>query len=246
MDEINEKKLQEALLSNTDEAVKLKAMVWSNIDKRLDSEEVKTMSIKKRKRGILKYAGLAAAFAAIILATNPQYVDAAVDKIKELFVPTKTIEQSLEGNTEETQVDLEVSPQKYVIYIDKAMYELKNVAGKDIITPINKAEGYPEVSLTIEQATDKVPADVLADIEKELKSKYSDVKPFEEVTEPVKGLSIRALGGNKWNSPVVNYYIVDNTKGGSFIIKEQYFLEASEGHGARFYHMLKEFKIVSE
>ncbi|WP_163195792.1 hypothetical protein [Clostridium thermarum] len=246
MAEINEKKLQEALIKKTDEAVKLKEMVWSNIEKKLNSEEVKTVTTKRKKKGILKYAGIAAAFAAIVLAANPQYVDAAVDKIKELFVPQKTIEQSLEGDTEETKVDLEVSPQKYIIYIDKERYELKNIDGKDIIKPINMPESYPEVSMTIEQVTDKAPGEVLADIEAELKSKYSDVRQAEEVTEPVKGLNIRALGGNQWDSPVVNYYLVDNTNGGSFIIKEQYFLEASEGHGARFYHMLKEFKIVNE
>lgn len=245
MDNINEKNLEEALLKGTDDAVKLKAMVWSNIEKRLDSEEVKTVNIKKKKMGILKYAGIAAAFLAIFLATNPQYVDAAVDKIKELFVPTKTIEQSLEGNDEKVQVDLEVSPQKYVIYIDKSHYKLEKVDGKDIIKPIKQAEGYPEVSMTIEQV-DKAPADALADIEKELKSTFKEVKESEQVTEPVKGLSILAVNGSKWNDTVVNYYVVDNTKGGSFIIKEQYFLEASEGHGARFYNMLKEFKIVNE
>lgn len=245
MDEINEKKLEEALLKGTDDAVKLKAVVWSNIEKRLDSEEVKTMNIKKKKRGIFKYAGIAAAFLAIFLATNPQYVDAAVDKIRELFEPTKIIEQNLEGTGEETKVDLEVSPQKYIIYVDKAMYDLKTEDGKDVIKPINQAAGYPEVSMTIEQV-DKAPDAALADIEKELKSTFKEVLPAEQITVPVKGLSIHAVNGNKWDDAVVNYYILDNTKGGSFIIKAKYFLEASEGHGARFYNMLKEFKIVNE
>jgi hypothetical protein len=38
---------------------------------------------------------------------------------------------------------------------------------------------------------------------------------------------------------------VDDNQGGSYVIEQHLFLEAAEGHGVRFYHMLKEFKVVN-
>jgi len=66
------------------------------------------------------------------------------------------------------------------------------------------------------------------------------------VKEPINSIFIYAGGATKWNDPVSKYYFVDNTKGGTFVIKQQLFLEAAEGHGVRFDNMVKEFKIVNE
>jgi hypothetical protein len=242
MDKINEKLLKEALVKGTDEATALKERVWTNIEKELDFKEDKNL---KKKRPIFKYAGVAAALAIVVFATNTSYVNAAVDKIKGMFAPTKTIEQSLEGNIEKTEMDLEVSSQKYVIYVDKSIYELIKEEGKDIIKPKGILENLPEVSMTIEQVAKK-PSEAAIDIEKELQNKFPVVKNLGEVSRPLKALALHGIEGHKGDSTVVDYYIVDNEKGGSFIIKKQYFLEAAEGHGVRFDNMLKEFKIINE
>jgi hypothetical protein len=100
--------------------------------------------------------------------------------------------------------------------------------------------------MEIKQVKDKHPGVVASEIEKELNGKFSKIENRGIVKEPVNGTLIYAATGQKWNDTVVQYYVVDNTKGGTFIIKEQYFMEASEGHGTRFYNMLKEFRIVNE
>jgi RNA polymerase sigma factor (sigma-70 family) len=45
---------------------------------------------------------------------------------------------------------------------------------------------------------------------------------------------------------VVKYYLIDNGQGGTFVIEQHYFVEASEGHGARFDNMLKQFQVTKE
>lgn len=100
--------------------------------------------------------------------------------------------------------------------------------------------------MEITQIVDKDPNTVAADIENQLKAEFPIVENRGQVSDPIKGILIRATTGHEWNDKVVVYYLVDNTQGGTFLIKQQYFMEASEGHGARFYHMLKEFEIVKE
>jgi len=55
---------------------------------------------------------------------------------------------------------------------------------------------------------------------------------------------LAAVDGSEWDSKVTQVYIISNEKEGSFVIQQKYFLEAAEGHGTRFYHILNEFKIV--
>jgi hypothetical protein len=101
--------------------------------------------------------------------------------------------------------------------------------------------------MEISQDKDSTPEELAAQFEEELKADFSKVDAAQKVTEPVEGITIHAIdGGTEWDDEVVNYYLVDNTQGGTFVIKQKYFLEASEGHGARFYNMLKEFTIVPE
>lgn len=169
---------------------------------------------------------------------------AAIDKIKELFEPEKNIVQDLEGNQEETLVELEQSKMGYVLYVDKERYDVVNKDGADRIIAKNQGEGLPEVFMEITQIEGKGPDAVATDIEGQLKSKYPIVENRGQVSDPVKGTWLRAASGQEWNDTVVIYYLVDNTKGGTFVIEEQYFVEAEEGHGTRFYHMLKEFQIV--
>lgn len=118
--------------------------------------------------------------------------------------------------------------------------------GKDKIVPraaFNKE--LPPVFMEIYQVKDKDPGTVLKQLELQLKTKYSKVNYIGKVQQPLKDLLITASSGNKWNDIIEHYYLVDNTQKGSFIIKQHYFLEASEGHGARFYHMLQEFRLVT-
>lgn len=246
---MEDKKIKDALLEGTEEASELKDMVWKNIQKELNLDGGKKMTRRSaKKRGIsrlVKYGSVAAVLA-IVIFTSTEYGHAAVDKIKQMFVPNKVVKQQIEGTDEKNNVTLKESTMKYIIYIDEERYTMQKVDGKDKITPKIKAENYPEVFMEIEQVKDKSPEAAASQIEKELKGKFKTVENMGQVKEPISAKLIKARTGVKAKDTVVNYYFVDNTKGGTFIIKQQYFMEASEGHGARFYAMLKEFKIVSE
>lgn len=247
MDLREDKKISDALLENTEEVTELKDMVWNNIQRELNLDALKEENMKPKKSRISiisKYGSIAAAVA-IILSLNTQFGQAAVGKIKDLFAPNKSITQQLEGTKEQSNVALEESPMKYIIYIDEERYTMKHLEGKDIITANIKAENAPEVFMEIQQVKDKKPEVIASELQKELTGKYDKVENKGAVNSPVKGILIYASSGSEWNSPIIKYYLVDNTEGGTFVIKQQLFLEASEGHGVRLDNMLKDFKIIS-
>lgn len=99
--------------------------------------------------------------------------------------------------------------------------------------------------MEIQRVAGKSPQELAAQLEAELKSSFETVDNYGPVSDPIEAISLHARSGLKPDSTVVQYYLVDDNSGGTFVIKEQYFLEAAEGHGARFYHMLKEFKVVN-
>ena len=242
----DDKKIKDALLKGTDEMKELKDSIWNNIEKEIniiDSERVDLKMKTKNKHNFLKYTSIAAALVVGFVTLTP-YGHAAIDTIKKIFEPNKVVEQQIEGTGEKANMQLSENTTNYIIYYDKDMYTMKSVDGKDIITPINKAANYPEVSMTIEQIADKRPHVIASEIEKDIKGKYETVENKGLVNEPIDAILINARAGSTSKDPVINYYLIENNKGGTFKVTQKYFVEASEGHGSRFYHMLKEFKIV--
>lgn len=248
MDYKEDKKINDALLYGTEEATELTGMVWSNIQKELNLDEVKKVQVKPKKNKIFSFAkyGSMAAAVIIMLVINTQYGQATIGKIKDLFVPSKVVKQQLEGTEEQGNMTLKESSMKYIIYIDEERYTMQHLEGKDKITAKAMAENAPEVFMEIQQVKDKKPEAIASELEKELITNYVKVENRGTVNEPIKATLVYANNGAKWNSSIIKYYLVDNTKGGTFIIKQQFFLEAEEGHGARLNNMLKEFKIVSQ
>lgn len=248
MNNIEDKKIKDALLLGTEEVTELKDMVWNNLEKELNLNVMKKAPVKPRKNKILifaKYGSIAAALT-IVLGLNTQYGQATVGKIKDLFVPNKVVKQQLEGMEEQGNMGLKEGSMKYIIYIDEERYTLEHLEGKDKITAKSMPENAPEVFMEIQQIKDKTPEVIALEIEKDLTPNYIKVENRGTINEPIKSTLVYANNGTKWNSAIVKYYLVDNTKGGTFIIKQQFFLEAEEGHGARLNNMLKEFKIISQ
>lgn len=242
-----DEKIQEALLRASDDAVVLKDKVWAGIQENLN-KNIKGEH-KMTKKSILGRWGWAAAAVilglAFMIGTVPG--QAAVKKIKELLVPQKQITEEIEGQKEKRDVSLNDSEVGYTIYFDHNMYRLEKVEGKDRIIPRTPVpEDAPEVYMEISQVKNETKAELAAKTESELKNSFNNVRNFGEVKEPVKGLLLTAQEGNKWNSKVVNYYFVSSEDRGTFVIKQQLFVEASEGHGARYYNMLKEFKVMKK
>ncbi|GAA0721629.1 hypothetical protein GCM10008905_12240 [Clostridium malenominatum] len=239
MNQREDKKIKDTILEGTEEVTELKNMVWNNIEKELN------LNKKKKVSSLGKYGGIAAAIA-VVIGLNTGYGQAAVDKIKELFAPNKVINQQMEGMNEKSNVSLKEGSMKYIIYIDEERYTMEKLEGKDKITAKAKGDNIPEVFMEIEQVKGKKPETIASELENQLKVNYEKVENRGQVNEPIKATLIYANNGSKWNSTVIKYYLVDNTKEGTFIIKQQLFIEAEEGHGVRLNNMLKEFKIINE
>ena len=201
----------------------------------------------KKQRKIIPIIIVAAAAIMLLFTTQTDTGTAFIKQLKDMFVPEKEITQSIEGTEEETEVVLqEGKDAEYVIYMDEERYKLVKGENSDIITTKEPLEDrYPEVSMEIKQFKDVSPEDMVVTLETEIASTYTTVTETENVTEPVEGYKIHGISGSEWDSPVTNVYVIDNRHGGSFVITEKYFLEAAEGHGARFYAILQEFEIIN-
>lgn len=247
MDHMDER-IKKEILEQTDDSIdQLKDDIWSHLDQELFQEKSRREKKMKKKSKVIPIIIAAAAGVMILFSTQTDTGMAFIKQIKDMFVPEKEIIQSIEGTEEPTDVVLqEGKDADYVIYIDEERYKLMQEENTDIITTKEPLEErYPEVSMRIEQFKDLTPEEIVARKETELASEYSKVTATESVTDPVEGYKLHAIdGGTTWDSPVTNVYVIDNKNGGSFVITEKYFLEAAGGHGARFYAMLKEFKIV--
>lgn len=170
--------------------------------------------------------------------------------IKENFRAKKEVMVQIEGTEEKVMMELNKGKDcDYVVYIDEERYKMVKGEGDEpdvIATKEPLPENSPEVSMTIEHVPDTAPEVLVEEFEAELKAEFSDLKEVEQVTEPVEGYQLHGIanGGQQWNDPVVHAYVISNGQSGSFVITERYFLEAAEGHGARFYAMLTEFHLV--
>lgn len=251
-------KLKDGLKSGTDKSVQQKDAIWSAIKEQIHEERGQAPAVSqlrslrkkqksKRRRWIIP--AVAAASIVIILSLPIAPVQALVEQVREWFAPEKTVQREIEGMPS-TSVDTlhEGTDQEYVIYFDTSLFNMVKEDGVDKIVQVDPpGSPYPEVSMEIYQVA-MLPEDAASDIEATLKADHSEVHTAEQIETPVKGYEVRAIGGtggSEWNDPIVRYYVFDNEKGGSFIVKQNYFLEAAEGFGSRFQQMMLEFHITS-
>lgn len=245
-----DKKATDELHDRTDKHLQvLKDQIWEELEQELFSENTlkrrEIKKLKKRKFAIPLFITMAAGLL-IALSLQTDTGEAFVKGIKDMFVPEKEVIQSIEGQDEETKVQLnEGTDSEYVIYVDEERYKMINGEESDLITTKDPLpENYPDVSMEIKQVPDIKPEVLVEQYEAELKKDFPELRPIEEVTEPVTGYLLHGINGNQSDSIVVHAYVISNGKEGSFIITEYYFLEAAEGHGARFHRMLETFEVV--
>jgi len=244
-----DERAKEALDKRTEqETIGLKDQIWNDLEKELFSEEKVNRGdlkkLKKKNRIIPIIITTAALIIAFSLQTDTGL--AFMKGIKDMFVPEKEITQSIEGRNEKTDVNLnEGANSEYIIYVDETRYKMINGDKADVITTIDPLpEKYPEVTMEIKQVADQKPEALVKKFEAKLKKDFPELRAVETVTEPVEGFLLHGLNGSDWDAEVVHAYVISNGKDGSYIITENYFLEAAEGHGARFHHMLESFEIV--
>jgi len=244
-----DERAKEALDKRTEqETIGLKEKIWNDLEKELFSEEnvnKGAVKILKKKNRVIPIIITTAAALIIAFSLQTDTGMAFIKGIKDMFVPEKVITQSIEGQDEKTDVNLnEGADSEYIIYVDETRYKMISGDKADVITTIEPLpEKYPEVTMEIKQVADQKPEALVKKFEAELKKDFPELRAVETVTEPVEGFLLHGLNGSDWDAKVVHAYVISNGKDGSYIITENYFLEAAEGHGARFHHMLESFEI---
>ncbi|PID21392.1 hypothetical protein CSV61_09190 [Sporosarcina sp. P3] len=153
---------------------------------------------------------------------------------------TMDVVVSVEGEDSTITMDLvEGSDALYSMYIDSERYTFETGEKEDKLTPIDEVpEGYPEVNMTFLYVENQTPENVKEDMEQEYNM------PLEEksISAPVNALSLHGTSGEQSDSEVVTIYMME-VDGGTLLITENYFLEAQEGHGARFEQMLETLEV---
>ncbi|WP_210470743.1 hypothetical protein [Sporosarcina sp. 6E9] len=244
-----EKRVKDELHKRTaEESHGLQDEIWNELEQELFNEDRGDVQKLKKKGRIISVIGLIAAGLLIAFSLQTDTGSAFIQSVKDMFVPEKEITQGIEGQDEETEVHLkEGIDSKYIIYIDETRYKMVKGENSDVITTIDPLpEDFPEVKMEITQLSDEKPEDLVEKIEAELKVDFPELREIEHVTEPVEGYLLHGINGSEWDSNVVHLYVISNGNEGSYVIREDYFLEAAEGHGARFHYMLESFEIVEE
>src|SRR5699024_2630063 len=127
--------------------------------------------------------------------------------------------------------------------VDTSRYKMIETSTSDKIIPIEPLDNkYPEVSMEIVQ-TETSSETALNNIKQELQELDMNITIEDGINKPLKATFISAIGkgytnefgktGTQWDTPVYQYFVTEEQSGQVFIIKQQYFLEAAEGHGAR-------------
>ncbi|KGX92075.1 hypothetical protein N781_02965 [Pontibacillus halophilus JSM 076056 = DSM 19796] len=236
-----DEQLRQNLRSHQNSVHRLKRETWNRIETELFPK-------KRRNRRNLLIA-LATSVVVTAGATVTEPGQAVVQSLTERFLNEQTIDNEMEGMSETNTFTLEANEEwSYVIYIDEERYALQSVEQSDLIVPsppIN--EDVPEVSMEILK-TNRTKEQELNHIYEELQRKEMDVTSQQQVSEPVVATKITAMaqGVQEWNSPIRIYYIMEPEEGTLYVIKQAFFLEATEGHGQRFDDMLQTFEAIKK
>jgi hypothetical protein len=240
-----ETRVRDALRRISDGAAAHKEAVHRALIKRIIEEDGAMKRKRTRGRALLSAAAAVAVFAAVFAATPAG--SALADRIIRFFAPEKQVEVNIEGDKEDQNARLETNATDemgYVIYIDAERYTFESKAGMDVVGAKDFPTGYPPVRMEISQRAEQSAQSAYDALVKQAQADYDRAEGMGGVDAPVKGLWIHAIDDGGGEAAVENIYIVDNTRGGCFVIRAKLFLEAEEGHGARFYAMLETFEVV--
>ena len=250
-----DEKLKKALLKQTEIEPELKNQTWDNISQELFSSDPPRKMAKRRKKLI---AGVAAAafimFLTIGLMTETG--QAMIQNLRDLFLDEKEEEIEIEGQKEQSNVQLETNEElRYVIYLDDERYRMEEGDDRDrIVTKEPLDDMYPDVYMEIWREEETTTEAVLDELKEILGREGLEITEEARVEEPLEAEMIQGMGeeatnehgntGQQWDTPIHRYYVTDTEEEQVFIIKQAYFLEAAEGHGARFDYMLESFEVV--
>ena len=242
-----EAKIKDSLLCGTENSAKQKDIVYQRLIKDISLKGDYHMKNQRPFKRVLSVAAVFVTVLALFFTVTPTGRVMAQNIIK-YFAPQQIIDNEIEGQNNDVNADLLTNTTNkigYAIYIDTEIYTVEKTGDADIIKAKNIPDTYPVVQMEISQVLDKTPDELLEQFMSENKGKYMTVRNDGEINIPVKGMQITLIKGIGSRDVYEKIYIVDNGDGGSFVIHQYLFVEAEEGHGARFDNMLKTFEIFN-
>lgn len=133
---------------------------------------------------------------------------------------------------------------EFILYVDETSYRQSTENGVLTVEPLVDMGDLPACRLEVSRQPDISLDDAAAWTAEVLSNTYADVSEPEAAADP-DGLAVTASGGLNRDSPQALVRLVEDRQGGVFVLYAQYFLEAAEGHGARFADMMATFEPVS-
>ena len=108
----------------------------------------------------------------------------------------------------------------------------------------NFYDSMPICEIHITQIPQATPEDVAAKMREDFLGTYENVSDIMK-SSLLDGLYLYGNMGLQADSEVIETYFVDNGLGGVFVIKAIYYMEATEGMGARFHTMIETFEVLA-
>ena len=216
---------------------------------------------KKNKQSHFRW--IAAAIALVMILTFFQtapgvaaleIVKEAVTSFIETLFPPKDIPVNVEGETEikhqeaggqepEMQEDGTVAAPGFAIYYDTERYTMEEENGVTYIRFVTDDDDLPPCEVEIKHLGNSAPADATEAARKEMAESWEHVSEVGTLETPVGWIFDFAAGMN-WDSPCGAVYFLSDGRDGCFQITARYFIEAAEGHGARFGQMIQTFQVI--
>ncbi len=138
----------------------------------------------------------------------------------------------------------------FAIYYDPEHYEMTEENGVTRIRPLSSeseeksaSDGLPPCEVEIRHLDQMGFETAAVKQQEEMRSAWKTVSEIQMSTEP-KGMYFSAVNGDQWDSVCEDLYFVSDGLDGGYRITVKYFLEATEGHGARFQAMVKTFRVI--
>lgn len=126
--------------------------------------------------------------------------------------------------------------------VDRFQYSNKDDADTFIAENPDPAI-YPYVYLSVKHLGEKSVSDYTKELSDQLsKDDFQVELTTESSIGKYEGTILTARAGSEWNSIIRKYYIIEDGTS-LYTLEAQYFLEASEGYGARIHAMLDTFKM---
>jgi len=182
-----------------------------------------------------------------------EIVKEAVAGFIETLFPPKEIPVYIEGETEvkhqeaggqepQVQEDGTVTSPGFAIYYDTELYTMSEENGVTYIRFVTDND-LPPCEVEIRHIPHASPEDAAEAAGTEMAENWDSVSDIAGM-ETGEGFLFSFAAGMNWDSPCGTVYFLSDGRDGCFQITARYFVEAAEGHGARFAQMIRTFALI--